>query len=178
METSCVARRRWDGAPCWWSQSLPQSWTYCSSIRHALWLICCQACIDLQNMLHVKTDQCTHCNTVCVRVCLLLASLVSGVSVKLMGTTAGNDRSCLAYIIVWLGPCRTACFQLVASSSGSSGLVAACDSVVLYSIYIYISATGNQQWQAVFRLLCTLVFIVTTFALLNAASDSTLLQLD
>ncbi len=104
-------------------------------------------------------------------VCLLLASLVSGVSVQHVSTMIGNDRSCLAYIMVRVGPCHTACFQLVASSSGSSGLVAAGDTALL-------SASSIRQWQAMFVSLCTLVFIVTTSAILNAADDYTLLQLD
>jgi len=103
---------------------------------------------------HVKKrqTQCAHCNTNCVQVCLLLAGCVRAVTAKLVG---GIDTSCLAYIIVWLGLCHTACFQLVAGSTGRrcSGFVAACDSIVL-------AASGIHQWQAIFVSLCTLVFIV------------------
>lgn len=41
-----------------------------------------------------------------------------------------------------------------------------------------LAATGIQQWQAMFIILCTLIFIVTTSALLDAAIDCTFLQLD
>ena len=83
------------------------------------------------------------------------------------------SRSWLSPVIAWLDLCDTACFQLVAGSSGSrcSPLVAPCDTA-------HLAGSGIQQWQAMTISLNTLVFVVTTSALLSAADDCSLIRLD
>ncbi len=136
----------------------------------------CQACIDLQNTLMLRRERFkvhTATQVVFESACswpVFSVECVQSLCAKLMSTVVGNDRSWLAAVIAWLGLCQTACFQLVAASSGTSNLVAACDTAVL-------SATGIQHWQAMFLLLCTLFFIVAASAFLNAV-NSILLQLD
>ncbi len=71
------------------------------------------------------------------------------VSARPMSSVVGNDKSWLASIIAWLGLSDTACFQLVAGSSGRrcSRLFAACDSAVLSTsgMQLVACSSGRQR---------------------------------